>query len=127
MTNRLLKVVVLDDSEICRATTKLMLEEQGFVVVPLSSPLKFSGTMKKEQPDIALIDVGMPALQGPQLVSAANRTGVAQSCPMVLFSDRPADELTTLASQCGAAGFIRKSDDWEQIGAEVRGFIQRGS
>ncbi len=126
MTNRQPKVVVLDDSEICRATTKLMLEEQGFVVIPLSSPLRFSGVMKSEQPDIALIDVGMPALQGDQLVSLANRHGVAH-CPMVLFSDRSADELTALVRQCGAAGFIRKSDSWESIGSAVRDFIHRSS
>lgn len=125
MPQRPFKVVVLDDSEICRATAKEMLEEQGFAVILLNSPLKFSGTIKSEQPDVALIDVSMPALQGNQLVSLANRHGVAPGCPMVLFSTRPPGELAALASQCGAAGYINKTDDWEAIGKSIRGFIRR--
>lgn len=119
------KVVVLDDSEICRATTKLMLEEQGFLVIPLNSPLKFSGTLRTEQPDITLVDVGMPALQGHQLVSLANRHGIAQLCPLVLFSDRPTAELEMLAKQCGADGYISKSSDWKLIGESLLHFINR--
>lgn len=124
MNNHRYKVVILDDSEICRATAKLMLEEQGFVVIPLSSPLKFGVTLRSEQPDIALLDVGMPALQGNQTVSLANRYGLAKLCPLVLFSDRPAAELATLVKQCGADGYISKSSDWTTIGESLLRFIR---
>ncbi len=125
MKNHRYKVVILDDSEICRATTKLMLEEQGFVVIPLNTPLKFGATLRSEQADIALVDVGMPALQGNQLVSLANRHGLAKLCPLLLFSDRPTAELETLAKQCGADGYISKSADWNAIGESLLQFIKR--
>ena len=104
-----------------------MLEEQGFVVIPLSSTIQFSGAIKNEQPDIALIDVSMPTLQGNQVVSVAHRVGIAPRCPMVLFSTRPPAELAALVSECGAAGYISKSDDWDAIGKSIRGFIRHES
>lgn len=107
-----MKILLVDDSEICRDTSQMMLEAAGFEVVALSSPLGFSKALLKEKPDIALVDVGMPALQGDQLVSYARRFGAKQGCPIVLFSAQSEPKLAALVETCGADGYIKKSDDW---------------
>ena len=61
------KIIVVDDSEICRDTAQLMLEEAGFEVITLGSPLGFSKTLLAEKPHLALVDVSMPALKGNRI------------------------------------------------------------
>ncbi|HNO67908.1 MAG TPA: response regulator [Pseudomonadota bacterium] len=125
MAIRPIKVVVVDDSEFVLEITKHELEAQGLEVFTVNSPIGFSQLLRDRKPDIALVDVSMPALQGPQLISIAHRHGATNICPVVLFSDRSRSELEQLASMCGAAGVIRKSDDWEGIALEIRRILGR--
>lgn len=119
------KILVVDDSEICRDTAKVMLTELGFEVITLDTPLGFSSNLMAHQPDIALVDVSMPALQGNQLVDIARRRGMSAICPILLFSSRPRDELKQLVMQCGADGFISKSEDWPIISRAILNFIRQ--
>ena len=125
MTNRRLKVLLVDDSEICRETAKIMLDDYGFDVIALDSPLGFSVRMREHKPDVALIDVSMPALNGTHLVELAHRHGNKGVCPIILFSDRSRRELDALARQCGADGVISKSDDWPTIARLLTDFLRR--
>ena len=44
---------------------------------------------------------------------------------MVLFSDRKAEELERLAGQCGAAGFIRKTANGDELAEAVEAYLAR--
>lgn len=119
------KVLIVDDSEICRDTAKLMLGELGFEVIALATPIGFNSQLMAHRPDIALVDISMPALQGNQLVDIAHKHGTAGICPIVLFSSRPQSELERLAQQCGANGYISKDSDWKTIGRTIGNIIRR--
>ena len=125
MSAKQIRVLIVDDSEICCETAKLMLEEEGLEVFTLSTPIGFSANLQNLRPDIALVDVAMPAMRGNQLVDIANRRGAAAVCPVILFSDRKRPELDLLAKSCGATGVICKSDDWHGIAREIQGFVRR--
>ena len=127
MSLKPIRVLIVDDSEICRDTAKLMLEDLGFEVFTLETPLGFSGTLRKLRPDIALVDVGMPGLQGDRLVQIAHRHGAGEICPVILFSERKRAELDALAELCGASGAISKSDNWAGIANEIRALVRRSS
>jgi CheY-like chemotaxis protein len=118
------KVLVVDDSEIAREVAALTLEEQGYQVVTMDSPLGFSNTLRKEQPDLVLMDISMPALQGDKLVELASRN-VPAGCSIVLHSDRPEEELARLSAACGAKGFIRKTGDAREFLRLVQKFIAK--
>ena len=45
-----------------------LLESLGYEVVTRTSPFEFNRTLGREKPDLALIDVAMPALRGDKLV-----------------------------------------------------------
>ena len=77
MSAKQIRVLIVDDSEICCETAKLMLEEEGLEVFTLSTPIGFSANLQNLRPDIALVDVAMPAMRGNQLVDIANRRGAA--------------------------------------------------
>jgi CheY-like chemotaxis protein len=103
------RILVLDDSEFVREAVSLILEEGGYDTVTLDSPFGLHDALCREDPDLVLIDVGMPGMSGDRLVELTQRTPTTlRARPLVLFSARSEEELRSLARACGAAGFIRK-------------------
>jgi DNA-binding response OmpR family regulator len=97
-----------------REAVALMLEERGYAVVTMESVFSFAQTLNQEKPDLVLIDVNMPAMNGDKLIQIAQKHHDVP-CPIVLFSDRPARELERLAKSCGAAGFIQKTGNADEL------------
>jgi len=113
------KILILDDSLICRGVLKAVLETQGYEVVALETAVELAAVLDRERPDIALVDVFMAGLRGDQLV--ANAAGKQRhDCPVVLFSDRAETELAKLAQACGATGYIRKTTDGVILAREIK-------
>jgi CheY-like chemotaxis protein len=119
------KILVVDDSDLCRDLTRMMLEGFGYEVVTLESGLGLSRALGREKPDLVLLDVSMPAVSGNQIVEVT-RQHKLHRCPIVLFSDRPAVELSLLAKNCGAAGFIAKTSNAHALAQSVGRFLVPG-
>jgi len=116
------KIVLLDDSDLIRDLVRETLEQRGYVVVDTSSPFGFSNLLRREKPDLALLDVTMPTLRGDKLAEIAIQHGIV--CPIVLFSDRPADELDRMAKSVKAAGYICKTGDMDEVVRSVERFLK---
>jgi two-component system sensor histidine kinase ChiS len=119
------KILVVDDSDLCRDLTRMMLEDHGYQVVTMESGLGLSRALGREKPDLVLLDVSMPALSGNQVVEVTRQHRLHR-CPIVLFSDRPASELSILARDCGAAGFIAKTSNAAALAQLVGRFLAGG-
>jgi DNA-binding response OmpR family regulator len=116
------KIVLLDDSDLIRDLVRETLEQHGYEVVDTATPFGFSNLLRREKPDLALLDVTMPTLRGDKLVQIAIQHGVV--CPIVLFSDRPAAELDAMAKAVKAAGYIRKTGDMDEVVRSVARFLK---
>jgi CheY-like chemotaxis protein len=108
MSNRRSKVLVVDDNEVCRAVVRETLEEAGFDVIELGSPVGLSSVVNHEKPDVVLMDIEMPAIDGHKAVEILLKHRL-HDCKILLYSGRPAAELQHLARACGASGFVPKS------------------
>ena len=119
------KILIVDDSEIVCDSVSTMLEPRGYDVVSLTSLFAFTQTLATERPDLVLVDVSMPALNGDKLIEIS-RKHHDNRYKMVLFSNRGEAELSTLATKCGAAGYIQKTGDAERLAREVELFLHPG-
>ncbi|MBI5478738.1 MAG: response regulator [Deltaproteobacteria bacterium] len=116
------RILILDDSDICREMAQMELEEHGYDVTGLDGPGGFADALRQSEPDLALVDVSMPGLDGRQLVEIA-RGAEPHRCVIVLFSDRSEGELQGLVRSWGAAGFIRKSGKEGELVRQVEQFL----
>jgi two-component system, OmpR family, response regulator len=112
------KILIVDDSTVVREAVAVMLEERGYDVVAIDSVFSFAQSLNREKPDLVLVDVNMPAMNGDKLVQIAQKHNDAP-CPIVLFSDRDPRELERLAKQCGAAGFIPKTGNADLLAHSI--------
>jgi two-component system response regulator EvgA len=107
MTGMCLRVVIVDDHARFRAQAAELLELERFAVVG-GADTGAGGVelTRRLTPDIVLLDVGLPDVDGFDLVSAMHATGAA----VVLTSSRSSRDYGHRVADSGADGFIGKAD-----------------
>jgi DNA-binding NarL/FixJ family response regulator len=111
------KIAIVDDSVFARKCVRVALGAT-YEYIELDSALIVPAALDREAPDLVLMDVNMPGLNGNRLVEVIRRS-VHHRCPIVLLSDTPEPKLAELARACGAAGYIQKSSDFSRMKREV--------
>ena len=115
-----LRVIVADDHPLYRQGIVRALEAAGEVVVAEAgdgrSALELICT---HRPDVALVDVSMPGLDGIDVVEELAMHG--PDVPVVLLSAFSDEPLVSSALQAGAAAYVTKAADRDDILAAVTG------
>jgi DNA-binding response OmpR family regulator len=104
------KVLVIDGSELFRELVADWLRERGHGVAVLDSASHLVSSLRRERPDMILVDVDLPGLSGPR-VAAVIRDGGLADCPVILSCDRHDPSLAMLCVECGASGYVIKGAD----------------
>jgi chemotaxis response regulator CheB len=118
------RVLVVDDSQIVLDSIGATLEDAGYDVSKIDNPLTVAQYVRREAPDLVLIDVNMPAVSG-DVVARIMRLSVGSPTKVALLSDLPDAELQTRAAQCGAVGYLRKTTDEDLLLAKVAELMTR--
>ncbi len=121
------KVLVVDDNEIELGVVRVVLEAAGFEVKTLESVFELSIVIKRDRPDVILLDVMMPALAGDRVAGILKQHGFSRDIPVILHSSKDEAELEAIATQAGVQGYVSKTGDFEKLLAEVRRAIERRS
>lgn len=119
------KVLVLDDSPTALRMTQTLLGRVGFDVVAIDSPALFFKSVEREKPDVVLVDVSMPVIDGGSVVEMS-RKAQTHRCPVLLYSDRSDKEMAALVSQHGADGYVRKTSDSSALKTAILTALVKG-
>ncbi len=119
------KILVVDDSPTVLGVARVTLENAGYEVVTISEALRVSMTVLSEKPDLVLMDVNMPLLDGNKLIEIMRRSLILRDCKVLLHSSEPASVLRDLTQECAADGFIRKTTDRERLVEQVDTWMER--
>lgn len=119
MTGKL-KVVVVDDHAVVRLGMRLLLSHhpEMKVVAEVADGGKVLPTVKKLQPDVVLLDIAMPRLNGLELLPLLKEA--APDTKVVIFSMYDKDAYVHQALTSGAVGYILKTDSGDEIIAAIR-------
>jgi DNA-binding response OmpR family regulator len=109
MRNEILKVMVVDDSQLVLERLRQALGRAGHTVSLRDSSLGTVAAVLRERPDVLILDVSMPALDGPRLAALVGE--VTQDVTLILHSARDERELEALSARAGAHGYIKKTND----------------
>lgn len=101
-------MLVIDDDPIVLEVVRERLEGAGFAVVVREEPLGATNVVRDEKPDIVLLDIMMPALNGERLAALLRSNRSLGSIGIVLHSSKTPEELVPLVEQTGALGAISK-------------------
>jgi len=101
-------VLIVDDHATFRRSARLLLEAEGYAVVGEAEDGRSAlSEAESLEPDIVLLDVFLPDLDGFEVASQLTGRGLAV---VVLTSSRDGRDFGALVAESGARGFIPKSD-----------------
>ena len=115
------RVLVADDEPAITALLAQMLEHAGFRVVEASGGMEAVTRAREQRPDLILIDVMMPDLDGRDACKLLKLDATLRRVPVVLFSS--ADEADVHWAACGADGFLQKPFSIRVLPDLVRGYL----
>ena len=88
---------------------KLRLESSGYQVTAMEDGLTGLNTIKKEKPDIVILDIMLPALDGDKVCRMVKFDKNLYTIPVIILTSRDTDETADLAKKCGADAFLLKT------------------
>ena len=116
------KVLIVDDQPELLEGIAWLLREEGVDVETHESMITLPLVLREMDPDLILLDLSMPALSGAA-VFTLGRKRLRTDAPIVLFSGRSIQELSRMAEEWGADGFLAKSQEPVDIIARILSWL----
>ena len=116
-------VLVVDDLDANRRLLDAVLAPRGYRVVPAASGEEALELLQGELPDVVLLDIVMPGLDGYEVcrrIRADERTAVL---PVVMITASGQQE-KVMATEAGADDFVTKPFDQAELLARVRSLVR---
>jgi excisionase family DNA binding protein len=108
-------VLIVDDDAGLRGFVRASLELEGYTVREAASAEEGLGAIEEEPPDLILLDVMMPGVDGWEMLRLLqDRHGVG-AIPVLMFSGKVDAEEGGEAARRGAQGFVGKPFDPQQL------------
>ncbi|BAU11349.1 response regulator receiver domain protein [Leptolyngbya sp. NIES-3755] len=101
------KIVCIDDSPSILQAIQTHLDEQ-FQVVMIADPLKALMQIMRHKPDVILLDVGMPNLDGYELCAMLRRHPRFRETPVIMVTGHTGFIDRARAKLVGASGYLTK-------------------
>ena len=102
------KIMVIDDDVKSLELMAAILVPRGYEVITTNNPLQAVALITVEKPDIVLLDVMMPVLDGYSVLSEIKKTKQISNIPVVMLTALGFELNKELAQNLGAAGYITK-------------------
>jgi len=108
-------VLVVDDDPGVRQVVRLSLELEGYLVKEAGGAEEGLAAVENEAPDLILLDVMMPHVDGWEMLRRIQERHGAGSIPIVMFSGKVDAQTAAQATARGAQGFVGKPFDPQQL------------
>jgi excisionase family DNA binding protein len=112
-------VLIVDDDAGMRRHVRVSLEAEGYTVREAGNAEEGMGTLAEETPDLILLDVMMPQVDGWEMLRRVQEEHGVGAIPVIMFSGR-VDEGAAEAASRGAQAFVGKPFDAEQLVASTK-------
>ena len=120
-------VMVVDDSLTVRKVTTRLLTRAGYQVATAKDGVDALGQLGENLPDamlpdVMLLDIEMPRMDGFELTKHLRRDARTQLLPIIMITSRAADKHRDYALQLGVNAYLGKPYQEEELLREIAGF-----
>src|SRR6478672_571600 len=118
------KVLVVDDYETNRRGLSALLKSASYNVVSASNGSDALEMVRRERPDLVVLDVLMPGLSGLDVCRELKRTAETCLIPVILISGAQGRQTVIDGLDAGADDFLTKPIDTEELYTRVRSLMR---
>ena len=115
------KVLVCDDDAGILEVIQIILEENNFVVKTLSNGKSIRKIIDEFKPDVLLLDIWMPGIDGEEITKIIKRDKTTKDLPVILITALNQPE--NLVKGTGADDYLAKPFDMDDLVAKVTKYV----
>jgi two-component system, OmpR family, KDP operon response regulator KdpE len=116
-----LKVLIVDDEPPIRKLLRMGLSTQGYEILDATNG-KTALALLEEKPDLIILDLGLPDMQGLDLLAAIRARN--EAVPIVVLSSRGDESVKVRALDLGADDYLTKPFGMEELLARMRAALR---
>lgn len=118
-----MKLLLVEDDAAMAQALQLALERRGFEVERCGNGTDALARLRHDPPDLALLDLTIPGLDGLQVLHKARSDGL--TVPIIVLTARGAVGDRVLGLNAGADDYLAKPFDLDELEARVRALLRR--
>jgi len=119
------KILVVDDDLDTLRLVGMMLERQGYTIVAASNGNQAIAMAQSEHPDLILLDVMMPDIDGVEVTRRLRSNEVTKDVPIIMFTAKTQVEDKILGFEAGADDYLTKPTQPRELFAHVKAVLSR--
>ena len=122
------KIMLVDDEKDVRDLLRDKLTQDHFSVITTSNGKEAPTVAKDEKPDLILMDIAMPEVDGYMTCKKLQSDKITRKIPVVFLTGKDL-EIQSIIEHCqnlSAAGCISKMSTMKEFSVEIRKFLSKG-
>ncbi|HAV12446.1 MAG TPA: DNA-binding response regulator [Opitutae bacterium] len=124
-THKVQRILVLDDEPDVTELLQYKLEQAGYRVDVLNDPLSFIARVREFEPDLMILDIMMPELNGLQLCRIARADSAMKHIPIIFLTAKGEAEDRVAGLETGADDYIPKPFNTKELLLRVANVLTR--
>lgn len=120
------RILVVDDDQTLLRTLVWILKDHGYEPVPLTGGEELLERMDNERPDLVMLDIMMPKVDGLQVLERLKEDERFKDIPVLMISSMPPEDATVKSLGLGANDFISKPFRVKELVARVDAHLRVG-
>ena len=117
------KILIVEDNEMNRDMLSRRLERKGFEVVMAEDGAKGVNMSKSENPDLILMDLSLPVMDGWEATSTIKADGSTKNIPIIVLTAHAMAGDREKALEAGADEYDTKPIDFKRLLGKIKDFI----
>lgn len=107
-TARIQRVACVDDSISIQKSVEFFLQGRGYEVKTIANPLKALNELFSFKPDLILLDIAMPRLDGYEVCGMLRKSNIFRSTPVIMLTGKDGFVDRVRARMAGATEYLTK-------------------
>lgn len=120
------RILLVDDDPQIQDLYSTILKGGGFGVIQARNGLEGVEKAKAEKPDLILLDILMPVMDGAKALLELKADATTKDIPVLILTsleNRPED--VKVAKEVGAGDFINKDIDFKQLVEKIKSILEK--
>lgn len=119
------RILIVDDEPDVTELLKYKLEQEGYRCEMLNNPVKFVGLAREFQPDLIILDIMMPGLNGMQLCHIVKADPMMKHVPIIFLTARNETDDRIKGLEAGADDYVSKPFNTQELLLRVDKILMR--
>jgi two-component system alkaline phosphatase synthesis response regulator PhoP len=120
------KIVVIEDEADILEVLHYYLKREGYLVVSSRDGEDGLDKVRRENPDLVLIDLMLPGLDGLEVCKRLQSDPVTSAIPLIMVTAKGEESDVVLGLQLGADDYVTKPFSPKELIARVKAVLRRG-